>query len=253
MKVYQPDIAVRYKSDQTPVTDADHAAEEIILDSLTKLAPDIPVIAEEQAAAGSIPEIKSVFFLVDPLDGTKEFVKHNDEFTVNIGLVRDREPLFGLIYAPALSLLYFTIERHRAVCCRLSPSEAPTTAFDAIEFEPLTGQPREERPLTAIISRSHPRPGTQAFLDKLSPPRRLQMGSSLKFCALARGDADFYPRFGPTCEWDTAAGHAILATIGGTVVTTDGKPLLYGKREQKFENPAFIAWRRAADAISAGD
>ncbi len=250
MNIYQPDVAVRYKSDQTPVTDADHAAEEIILESLAKLAPEVPVIAEEQAAAGLIPEIDNLFFLVDPLDGTKEFLKRNGEFTVNISLVYQRIPLFGLIYAPAMSDCYLTLEPGRAVRFSLPPSETPVS-FEELEFEPLTGQPREERPLTCIVSRSHLRPETEAFLDRFSSPKRLHMGSSLKFCVIARGDADFYPRFGPTSEWDTAAGQAILNTVGGAVVTPDGKPLLYGKKDQKFANPSFVAWRRSADAASA--
>ncbi len=247
MKIYQPDVAVRYKSDQTPVTDADHAAEEIILESLAKLTPDVPVIAEEQAAAGLIPEINNLFFLVDPLDGTKEFLKRNGEFTVNIALVCQGIPIFGLIYAPAFSDCYLTLEPGRAVRCALPPSEV-AISLNELEFETLTGQPREERPLTCIVSRSHLRPETEAFLERLSSPKRLQMGSSLKFCAMARGDADFYPRFGPTSEWDTAAGDAILATVGGAIVTLDGEPLRYGKKEQKFANPSFVAWRRSADA-----
>jgi 3'(2'), 5'-bisphosphate nucleotidase len=247
MDVYRSEPNVRYKIDRSPVTDADHAAEDIILEVLGKLMPEVPVIAEEQVAAGNIPDIHTAFFLVDPLDGTKEFLKSNGEFTVNIALVIQKSPVFGLIYAPDKADCYLTAGACKAVRCELHPAQTGSSPRD-LKFEMLTGEARSGRPLTAIVSHSHPRPGTQTFLESLGDPRRMVMGSSLKFGVLARGEADVYPRFGPTSEWDTAAGHAILNATGGCVVTSDGMPLLYGKRERDFVNPAFIAWRRASDA-----
>lgn len=247
---YHPSAAVRYKSDRSPVTDADHAAEEIVLRDLSKLMPHVPVIAEEQVAAGILPEAGDFFFLVDPIDGTKEFLKGSGEFTVNIALIKQGKPCFGLVYAPAFQRCYVTLEPAQASRCELSPSSEPAAAAD-LDFQKLTGEAPPERPLTSIVSRSHLRPRTQAFLARLAAPKHITMGSSLKFCALAEGEADIYPRFGPTSEWDTAAGHAILNAAGGCVLTLDKRPLFYGKKAESFVNPAFIAFRRPyyADVI----
>jgi 3'(2'),5'-bisphosphate nucleotidase len=241
MDIYRAAPDVRYKDDRSPVTDADHAAEDIILEALAKLMPGVPVIAEEQAAAGHIPDCGAEFFLVDPLDGTKEFLKRNGEFTVNIALVCDGRPVFGLIFAPDLRDCYVTLEPGQAFRCKLAPAHEPQGAPD---FTPLSCEAPAERPFTAITSRSHLGPETLAFLEKLGNPPRLGVGSSLKFGALAAGEADVYPRFGPTCEWDIAAGQAILEAAGGCVLTVDGAPLLYGKLEAKYVNPSFVAWRR---------
>jgi 3'(2'), 5'-bisphosphate nucleotidase len=248
MDIYRTAPDVRYKDDRSPVTDADHAAENIIVEALAKLMPGVPVIAEERAAAGQIPLTGSEFFLVDPLDGTKEFLKRNGEFTVNIALVRDESPVFGLIFAPDLRDCYITLEPGQAFRCKLAPAHEPVAEPD---FLPLTGEAPAERPLTAITSRSHLGPETLAFLEKLGRPPRLGAGSSLKFGALAAGEADVYPRFGPTCEWDIAAGQAILEAAGGCVLTVDGTPLRYGKRAAKYLNPSFIAWRRPDIARAA--
>jgi 3'(2'), 5'-bisphosphate nucleotidase len=243
MDIYRAKPEVRFKADNSPVTDADHAAEEIVIAALAQLMPGVPVIAEEQMAAGRIPATGSDFFLVDPLDGTREFLKFNGEFTINIAQVSGGKSLFGLIYAPAKSDCYLTLDPGRAFRCELHPAHtpAPESSFD---FLPLNGERTGRRPFTAITSRSHPRPETAAFLERLGNPERLVLGSSLKFGVLARGEADVYPRFGATSEWDTAAGQAILEAAGGSVVTADGQPLTYGKRDRGFENPAFIAWRR---------
>jgi 3'(2'), 5'-bisphosphate nucleotidase len=206
--------------------------------------PGVPVIAEEQMAAGRVPATGRDFFLVDPLDGTKEFLKFNGEFTINIAQVSDGKAVFGLIYAPAKSDCYLTLSPGRAFRCELHPAHtpAPECSFD---FLPLNGGRAGERPFTAITSRSHPRPEAAAFLERLGNPERVVLGSSLKFGMLARGEADVYPRFGATSEWDTAAGQAILDAAGGCVLTADdGQPLTYGKRDRGFVNPAFIAWRR---------
>ncbi len=236
-------LNVRYKADSSPVTDADHASEDIVIAALSKLMPRIPVIAEEQASAGNIPDTGATFFLVDPLDGTKEFLKFNGEFTINIGLVQDRKAIFGLIYAPAKADCYVTLSRGKAFQCTLPPAASASLPSN-LSFVSLNGEAAGHRPLTAIISRSHVLPETLAFLAQLGEPARMVLGSSLKFGVLARGDADVYPRFGPTSEWDTAAGQAILEATGGCVVTADGAPLLYGKKDGGYLNPSFIAWRR---------
>jgi 3'(2'), 5'-bisphosphate nucleotidase len=249
MAHYRPDIAVRYKDDRSPVTDADQAAEAIILEELSRLLPGVPVIAEEEAAAGRIPRVGAQFFLVDPLDGTKDFLRRTGEFTVNIALVVERIARLGLVYAPALERCYLTLEASRAVRFALPPS--PEGASDAeYEFEPLPGLPLPGRPFTAFISRSHANPEVHALLKEMRVESTITMGSSLKFCALAAGEADVYPRLGETSEWDTAAGHAILAAAGGVVLTLDGAPLLYGKSDRGFLNPPFIAWRRPPDPRS---
>ncbi len=248
LDVYRSNPNTRYKADRSPVTDADQAAENLILESLSKLFPDIPVVAEEALAAGNIPDVQDCFFLVDPLDGTKEFLKKNGEFTVNIALVNAKQPVFGLIYAPDSDDCYVTLRRNEAARCKLLPDHNPSPRQE-FEFQILSGEAAGQRPLTAMVSRSHLTPDTESFLKGLGDPVRLSFGSSLKFCAIARGDADVYPRLGPTCEWDTAAGHAILNAAGGCVLTSGGQPFLYGKKEQRFLNPSFIAWRRPPNSI----
>jgi 3'(2'), 5'-bisphosphate nucleotidase len=243
LDIYHSNPNTRYKADKSPVTDADHASEDLILDALSKLFPEIPVVAEESLAAGNIPDVQRYFFLVDPLDGTKEFIKKNGEFTINIALIEAGLPIFGLIYAPDKADCYVTLTRNTAARCHLLAdcNPSPHQKFD---FQSLTGEPPEQRPMTAIVSRSHLTPETESFLKKLGDPQRLLLGSSLKFGVIARGDADVYPRFGRTCEWDTAAGHALLNATGGCVLTGDGGPYLYGKKDQSFFNPPFVAWRR---------
>jgi 3'(2'), 5'-bisphosphate nucleotidase len=250
MQVYHSNPNVRYKADRSPVTDADHASEDIILEALAKLAPEIPVIAEEQLAAGNIPDVGTRFFLVDPLDGTKEFIKANGEFTINIALIEGRKPVFGLIYAPDKDDCYITLRPDAAARFKLTPASNPHPR-QKFDFEPLSGVLPQPRSRTAIVSRSHLTPETEAFLHKLGNPQRILLGSSLKFCILARGEADVYPRFAPTSEWDTAAGHAILNATGGGVLAGDGEPFFYGKQERRFTNPSFVAWRRICDAEEA--
>lgn len=243
LDIYRSNPNTRYKADQSPVTDADHASEDLILDSLSKLFPQIPVVAEESLAAGNIPDVQRCFFLVDPLDGTKEFIKKNGEFTVNIALVDAAQPIFGLIYAPDKADCYVTLGRNRAARCELLPRRNQPTR-QMFDFQILTGEPQAQKPMTAIVSRSHLTPETESFLQKLGDPPRLTLGSSLKFGVIARGGADVYPRFGQTSEWDTAAGHALLNAAGGCVLTGDGEPFLYGKKDCRFINPPFVAWRR---------
>jgi 3'(2'), 5'-bisphosphate nucleotidase len=226
---YQGDVAVRAKADASPVTAADEAAEAVILARLAELTPDIPVIAEETVAAGHVPEIDDgPFWLVDPLDGTKEFLSRNGEFTVNIALIEGREPVLGVVLAPARACAWWGA-RGKGGMAR--DAEGRTRAI-AVRRAPTAGP-------VAIASRSHRDPETQAFLDQAGVAQCISAGSSLKFCLVAEGKADLYPRFGRTMEWDVAAGHAVLAAAGGRVTTRDGAPFCY--RKPGFENPPFIA------------
>jgi len=227
MQVYRTDFAVECKTDTSPVTIADQRAEAFIVPALRRLLA-VPVIAEEAVAAEGAPEAGGKFWLVDPLDGTKEFISRNDEFTVNVALVEDGTPVLGVVFAPALNRLFAgaagcgafvedTIGR-RAVFCRRPPAEG----------------------LTVVASRSHG--DADALASFLNGTRLAQVrnaGSSLKLCLVASGEADLYPRLGRTMEWDVAAGHAVLTAAGGMVKTLEGKPLRYGK--PGFGNPHFVA------------
>ena len=226
---YRGNVAVRAKADASPVTAADEAAEAVILARLAELTPDIPVIAEETVAAGHVPEIDDQpFWLVDPLDGTKEFLSRNGEFTVNIALIEGREPVLGVVLAPARNQAWWGAQGKGAV----ARDAAGNIRAIAVRRAPSAG-------LVAIASRSHRDPETQAFLDQAGVAQCISAGSSLKFCLVAEGKADLYPRFGRTMEWDVAAGHAVLAAAGGRVTTRDGAPFRY--RKPGFENPPFIA------------
>lgn len=229
MAVYATDFAVRGKDDASPVTEADEKAEAVILRGLAALAPGVPVVAEEAVAAGNVPDVAGCFWLVDPLDGTKEFVSRNGEFTVNVALIENGQPVLGVVAAPALGRLFAGVVgvgawveqdgQRRPVRCRAVPAEG----------------------LTVVASRSH---GDAAALDAFLAGRQVaslaNAGSSLKLCLVAEGAADLYPRLGRTMEWDIAAGHAVLAAAGGRVRRVDdGSPLAYGK--PGFENPHFAA------------
>lgn len=237
MTIYAKPVIAREKADLTPVTEADEAAEKIILAGLKERDGATPVISEEAAAAGYIPKTGQRFYLVDPLDGTKEFLSRNGEFTVNIALIDKGAPIAGIVYAPAIG--------------RIFCGEAGLGAFEAkLEGEPdLTGcawqalKARIAGPEGPVVvaSRSHRDERTEAYLKGLKVKKIVSAGSSLKFCLLAAGEADLYPRFGRTMEWDTAAGHAVLAAAGGHVEIETGEPLLYGKSERGYDNPAFIA------------
>jgi 3'(2'), 5'-bisphosphate nucleotidase len=236
MRIYAGDHGVRDKADESPVTDADHAAEAIIVAGLRQLTPDTPVVAEEEMAAGRIPVIgNGPFWLVDPLDGTKEFIKRNGEFTVNIALIENGRPTLGIVLAPASDTLW-----------RGAAGLGADKSENGGAFAPIVTRPQPADGLTCCASRSH---AIYSDLDiwfgreGLTVAERVQVGSSLKFCLIAEGKADIYPRFGPTNEWDTAAGQGVLEAAGGEVVTTDGKPLLYGK--PRFSNPHFIARSKA--------
>jgi 3'(2'), 5'-bisphosphate nucleotidase len=238
MEIFHAGCAVDRKDDESPVTEADRASEQIILDGLRLAFPSIPCVAEEEAAAGILPrELGEAFFLVDPLDGTKEFIKRSGDFTVNIALVRNGVPEIGVVYAPS-SKRFFSG----------GPSGAELIELDANDEvsarRPITVRPGQA-PLTIVASRSHRTPETDSFIQKFETAEIVSVGSSLKFCLLANGEADVYPRFGRTMEWDTAAGDAVLRAAGGLTTTLDGRPLAYGKRNQAhdtdFANPYFIA------------
>jgi 3'(2'), 5'-bisphosphate nucleotidase len=241
---------VTYKEDGSPVTDADRAAEEMILNDLARLATGIVVVAEESASViGDALDPDKPFFLVDPLDGTKEFVRGGKDFTVNIALIRDRQPVFGLIYAPVLECLYMTMSRGKAVSARISPTRRePIEALKLTEMHTRQAEPGK---LTALASRVHLSEETARYIADLGVTETQQFSSSLKFGVLADGGADLYPRLSPTSEWDTAAGHAILNAAGGYVVTEDGRPLTYGKIGNGFINPGFIAWGSRVTALDS--
>lgn len=240
MQHYEAGVEVERKADESPVTAADREAEAILLAALAEIAPDIPVIAEEAVSEGRIPEIGRAFFLVDPLDGTKEFINKRGEFTVNVAVVEDGVPVFGIVYAPAIGELYATLEPGSAALARFAPGTAVRHASDCA-FEPIHVRVPGAG-LTAVASRSHKSPETEEFLARYAISERRDSGSSLKFCAVARGAADIYPRLAPTMEWDIAAGHAVLVAAGGAVTTPDGRPVRYGKVESGFRNGHFVAW-----------
>jgi 3'(2'), 5'-bisphosphate nucleotidase len=226
---YRDDAAVRLKADASPVTVADEAAEAVILAGLAELTPSIPVVAEETVAAGRIPTLDDgPFWLVDPLDGTKEFISRNGEFTVNIALIEGGEAVLGVVLAPALGKVWWGARGHGAMA----------RDGDGARPRKIAVRPKPAQPV-AVASRSHADPQTEAFLDQAGVAERISAGSSLKFCLVAEGKADLYPRFGRTMEWDTAAGQAVLSAAGGRVTTRDGAPFLY--RKPGFENPGFIA------------
>jgi 3'(2'), 5'-bisphosphate nucleotidase len=230
MRRYRSGAAARLKGDRTPVTDADEAAEAIILPALAGILPEVPSVAEEAVAQGGLPEIDRAgrFLLVDPLDGTREFLAGNGEFTVNIALVEGGSPTFGVVHLPALGITYAG-----------GPAGA-TMATASGTPEPIAARPKPADGLIVLASRSHGSADElERYLASEQIARRIAAGSSLKFCRIAEGLADLYPRFGRTMEWDTAAGHAVLVAAGGHVVTRDGEPLTYGK--PGFQNPDFIA------------
>ena len=247
---YRSDLEVETKKDDSPVTLADRAAEKLIIDKLTSCWPDITIVAEEMCAAGHIPEADEMFFLVDPLDGTKEFINKRDEFTVNIALIVNNQPYYGLVLTPALSELFITLSKEKAAYLKFSNQldqlKLDDKTFDPARFTEITVRDWPENGAVGVVSRSHPDETTADFLKKNNVVDQIAAGSSLKFCQLARGLADIYPRFGPTMEWDTAAGHAVLCSAGGTLVNENGAPFLYGKYEQNYLNGHFIASSKAA-------
>ena len=230
--------SVEKKADASPVTEADRAAERLITARLNDAAPTTAVIAEEAVYEGRIPDIGREFFLVDPLDGTREFVKGGNDFTVNIGLVRDGMPAVGVIYVPATGRLYGGIIGAGAW-------QAEVAGGIVSPRRPMHVRPPPDGPIDVVASRSHRNKETDAFIARFDVGRIVSAGSSVKFCVVAAGEADLYPRMGPTMQWDTAAGEAILRAAGGRVVTAEGRPLFYGHGpapgSEAFRNPSFIA------------
>ncbi len=229
MKVYSRDFKVEYKDDSSPLTEADKASHEVIDAALRKLAPGIPVVSEEGA---DIPwaersSYKS-FWLVDPLDGTKEFIKRNGEFTVNIALIEGNAPVLGVIYVPAKGQLYYG--------SRTAGAYRQARGEEAVRIE--RSLIPKDSPVRAVVSRSHPSPEVQGFLKAYNVTNSVEAGSSLKFCLVAEDKADIYPRLGPTWEWDSAAGHAIAEAAGCLVTMPDGSPLTYNK--ESLKNPGFV-------------
>ncbi|WP_022694277.1 3'(2'),5'-bisphosphate nucleotidase CysQ [Ponticaulis koreensis] len=227
------------KSDDSPVTIADQKAEDLILKVLKEVTPTVPVLAEESVAAGNIPDVGEQFYLVDPLDGTKEFIKKGTDFTVNIALILHGRPIMGVVYAPARNHIWV--------------AEGPATAWEAdvapggdvpaeADRKPLKIRKLPEAGVTAVASKSHRTPETDEFLGKFNVAELVSMGSSLKFCMIAAGEADLYPRLGRTMEWDTGAAHAVISAAGGRVLTLEGIDLTYGKKERGYDNPHFVVY-----------
>jgi len=219
---YKQPLDVSKKDDNSPLTQADLAAHTLLTQELALLFPGIPIISEEAALPDTIP---ALFWLVDPLDGTKEFINQSDEFTVNIALVEHGRPIFGVVHLPALGATYFS-----------TPDGAHRIAHEKEERIHVSDA---HTPLRVVASKSHLNEETRAYIDTLSDHTLVTRGSSLKFCTIAEGNADIYPRFGRTMEWDTAAAHAVLNAAGGAVLLLDGSPLQYGK--ESLANPYFIA------------
>jgi 3'(2'), 5'-bisphosphate nucleotidase len=230
-------IEARIKGDSSPVCEADERAETFLLAALSGRLPGLPVIAEESAARGVTPSQSGCFALVDPLDGTREFVARRKEFTVNVAYVENGSPIAGAVYAPALGELWFA--GRTASFVRAAPGAPLPPESD---WRPLRTRPLPPEGATALVSRSHLDAETEAFLARRKIKDRIDAGSSLKFCRLAEGVADIYPRLGPTMEWDTAAGDAVLRAAGGVTLVPGGEPLRYGKADQNYKNGPFVCF-----------
>lgn len=229
LDIYERDFATYEKKDQSPLTEADLAAHEVIVAGLQALTPDIPVLSEESA---TIPweerQQWSKYWLVDPLDGTKEFIKRNGEFTVNIALIEDHKAVIGVVYAPVLKRFYFADE---------NGAYRQNQGAEAVRLSVATRS--NDRPWNVVASRSHMSDETKTFIEKLGECELVSMGSSLKLCLVAEGVADVYPRFALTSEWDTAAAQCVIERAGGSVVTPEFEPLLYNTKESLL-NSFFI-------------
>lgn len=229
LSIYGRKFDVTIKSDASPLTEADTAAEALILERLAAEFPDIPVVAEEAVANGNVPECGQRFLLVDPLDGSKEFIARNGEFTVNIALIENGVPVAGVVYAPALKRIWWGASNTGAFVSLVEGQRL-------VEPVPIVVRGAPSKGLTLVGSRSHGSGEDDPRLNGLTIADFASMGSSLKFCLVAEGGADLYPRFGRTMEWDTAAGDAVLRAAGGRVLDMDGMPLSYGKRNQSHDS-----------------
>ena len=240
-------VAHRMKKDMSPVTAADEASEALILEGLARLLPGVPVIAEESVGLRPLGALGPSFLVVDPLDGTKEFLAGRDEFTVNVALVTNGVPIAGIVAAPAQGLLWRGVVGAKAERLRLKIGAPPSEAYDR-SF--IRARPAPAR-LTVATSRTHLDEVTEDFLSRLPIGKRYLCGSAVKFCHIAEGTADIYPRLSPTREWDVAAGCAILAAAGGIVTMPNGDRLTFGHAAEKFLVPGFIAWGDPAMARPA--
>ena len=232
MTIYAREFTVEQKADNSPLTEADQAAHHVIARGLKALPLQLPILSEEDAESFSGMDAQGRYWLVDPLDGTKEFIKRNGEFTVNIALIEHGVPVLGVVTAPALGTAYVAAEGIGAFKINTDGQR------HAIQ---VAGQPAAGAAWRVVGSRSHPSPDLAAWLDKLGAHDMLPMGSSLKLCLIAEGKADAYPRLGPTCLWDTGAAHAVVRCAGGRVETLEGKPLNYSNPAEKL-NPHFVVW-----------
>ncbi len=237
---------VRIKADQTPVTDADERSQAILLGALSRLMPGIAVVSEEMTNPPS--RLDDVFALIDPLDGTKEFVAGLNEYTVNLAIIKDGEPIVGIVAVPAEGMIYRGGRRHGAERLPMSPGGADP---DFAIARPVRVRIPPPGGVVAAVSRSHLDSDTVALLDRLHIGHRVACGSALKFCRIAEGAADIYPRLAPTCEWDVAAGHALVAAAGGTVTLPEGGALRYGNAASDFRVPTFVAWGDRTSVLAA--
>jgi 3'(2'), 5'-bisphosphate nucleotidase len=237
------DAGQQLKDDKSPVTRADVASEAAILEGLARLLPEAPVISEEMASGQASPALNGSFFVVDPLDGTREFIAGRDEYTVNLAIVTRGTPIAGIVAAPARGQLWRGIVGGKAERLRLLAEGA-----DAPVSIRTRRWPQQDG--VALVSRSHLDPATEAFLARLGPLAREPSGSAIKFCQVAQGTADLYPRLATTCEWDVAAGHALVVAAGGIVTKPDGSSLSFGRADKNFRVPAFIAWGDPLKAAS---
>lgn len=231
LEVYATAHEVEYKADDSPLTRADRAAHDILAARLAAITPQVPMLSEEHEAghARAVRGHWREYWLVDPLDGTKEFINRNGEFTVNVALIRDHQPVLGVVSAPVLNLAYYGVAGVGAFVVHEGGAPRP------IQVRLPAGDP-----LVIVGSRSHRGDSLDSVLERIGPHEMRPMGSSLKFCLVAEGTADFYPRLGPTCEWDTAAAQAVVEAAGGAVTTLDGLPLRYNERDTLL-NPHFLA------------
>lgn len=234
MHVYTREFSVETKADQSPLTEADQAAHTVIMQGLQQLPTQLPILSEEDVESFSDPDTdaKGRYWLVDPLDGTKEFIKRNGEFTVNIALIQEGQPVLGVVIAPVLELGYVAAEGLGAFKIDATGQRHAIRVAD---------KPSATHSWRVVGSRSHPSPDLAIWLDKLGKHEMRPMGSSLKLCLVAEGEADVYPRLGPTCLWDTAAAHAVVLQAGGRVETLEGVELSYGNPQEKL-NPYFVVW-----------
>ncbi len=236
-------VVQRLKPDRSPVTVADERSEAVILQGLARLLPGIPVISEESATDHPSAGLDRSFLIVDPLDGTREFIAGRDEFTVNLAIVTRGVPIAGIIAAPALGQVWRGLVGGKAERLRLLPDGADDARTIQTRRWPTNGA-------VAAVSRSHFDRATDAFLASLGPLTRHAAGSAIQFCQIAEGSADVYPRLATTCEWDVAAGHALVVAAGGKVTNPQGLPLAYGRAAENFRVPAFMAWGDAAKAAT---